>query len=134
MSTCKGSGCDRRSDLGVAIGGQVTNHCCFGVEARQDGSVMVASDEGDEPSIRHFRPEQAATVVQFVRETSRSPRVCVASTGGQALPLALAFGQLPEAEVILLRPAALPHRAATANGDTETEVALALARYARRAA
>ena len=134
MSTCKGSGCDGRSDLGGPVGCQVTKQSCFGVEARRDGSIMVASQEGDRASIRHFRPEQAATVVQFVCETSRSPRVCVASTGGQALRLALAFGQLPEAEVILLRPAALPQRAAAVNGNTETEVALALARYARRAA
>lgn len=134
MNSCESSGCDRRSELGVAVGGQVTNHGCFGVEARQDGSITVASQEGDRPSVRHFRPEQAATVVQFVCETSRSPRVCIASTGGQALRLALAFGQLPRAEVILLRPAALPHRPAAASGETETEVALALARYARRAA
>jgi len=130
MSNCKGSDCDSRSDLG----GQVTNQCCFGVEARRDGSIMVVSQEGDRASIRHFRPEQAATVVQFVHDTSPSPRVCVASTGGQALRLALAFGQLPQAEVILLRPAALPHRAEAASGEAEMEVALALARYARRAA
>jgi hypothetical protein len=95
---------------------------------------MVVSQEGKAASIKHFRPEQAATVVQFVREKSHSPRVCVASTGGHALRLALAFGELPEAEVILLRPAALPHRPDGANGEEETEVALAMARYARRAA
>ena len=107
---------------------------CFGVEPRKDGSVMVVSQEGEAASIRHFGPEQAGTVVQFVREKSHSPRVCIASTGGHALRLALAFGELPQAEVILLRPAALRHRGEAANGEKETEVALALARYARRAA
>ena len=110
------------------------NHYCFGVEPRKDGSVMVVSQEGEAASIRHFGPEQAGTVVQFVRERSHSPRVCIASTGGHALRLALAFGELPEAEVILLRPAALRHRSEAANGEKETEVAVALARYARRAA
>jgi len=95
---------------------------------------MVVAQEGEAASIRHFRPEQAATVVQFVRDKSHSPRVCVASTGVHALRLALAFGELPEAEVMLLRPAALPHRVEVANGEEETEVALAAARYARRAA
>ena len=109
------------------------SQCCFGVEPRKDGSVMVVSQEGEAASIRHFGPQQAGTIVQFVREKSHSPRVCVASTGGQALRLALAFGELPQAEVILVRPAALRHRGAPASGE-ETEVALALARYARRAA
>jgi hypothetical protein len=110
------------------------SRACFGVEPRKDGSVLVASQEGEAASIRHFPREQAATVVEFVRKRSHSPRVCVASTGGHALRLALAFGELPEAEVILLRPAVLPHRVDVANSEEETEVALALARYARRAA
>lgn len=134
MSSYSGSGCDGRSDSESSFGAQVRSRCCFGVEPRKDGSVMVVAQEGEAASIRHFRPEQAATVVQFVREKSHSPRVCVASTGGHALRLALAFGELPEAEVILLRPAALPHRPEAAKSEEETEVALAAARYARRAA
>ena len=72
--------------------------------------------------------------MQFVREKSHSPRVCVASTGAEALRLALAFGELPEAEVILLRPAALPRPVDAVTGEEDTEVALALGRYSRRAA
>ena len=134
MSSYNGSGWYGRSDSESSFGAQVMSRCCFGVEPRTDGSVMVVAQEGEAASIRHFRPEQVATVVQFVREKSHSPRVCVASTGGHALRLALAFGELPEAEVILLRPAALPHAVEVANGGEETEVALALAQYARRAA
>jgi hypothetical protein len=134
MSSHTGNGCESRCDSEASFEAQVVNRCCFGVEPRTDGSVMVVAQEGEAATIRHFRPEQAATVVQFVREKSRSPRVCVASTGGHALRLALAFGELPQAEVILLRPAALPHRPEAANSEEQTEVALALARYARRAA
>lgn len=132
MNGYGGSDCDGRS--GFASSSAAMSRRCFGVEPRKDGSVVVAAQEGGAASIRHFRPEQATTVVQFVRERSLTPRVCVAATGGQALRLALAFGEMPEAEVILLRPAALPHRVEAANGEEETEVALALAQYARRAA
>ena len=95
---------------------------------------MVASEPGNAASVEHFPPEQTAKLVQFVREKSRSPRVCIASTGERALTIALAFSALPDAEVILLRPAALRHGGDAANGGKETEVAVALARYARRAA
>ncbi len=95
---------------------------------------MVASDEGEAARVKHFRPEQIRTLVQFVREQSPAPRVCIASTGRHALGLALAFGELPQAEVILLRPAAAAVSNATAGHGKDANLALALARYARRAA
>lgn len=134
MDSCQVDGCDSRSDSRCSPGGQVTSQGCFGVDPRKDGSITVASQEGEAVSIEHFPPEQAARIVQFVREKSRSPRVCIASTGGQALHLALAFGELPQAEVILLRPAALPHTGEAASEEKSSGIALALARYARRAA
>jgi hypothetical protein len=108
------------------------SQCCFGVEPRGDGSVVVASDEGAAARVEHFRAEQVPQLVQSIRAKSRAPRVCIASIGRHALNLALAFGALPEAEVILLRPAALRQRGA--NAAKNADVALALARYARRAA
>lgn len=110
---------------------------CFGVEPRADGSVLVAAQADDRVSVQRFEPARAQVpeVVQFVRERSRSPRVCIASIGAEALPLALAFGALPEAEVFLLRPAALQRaRTPAANPANDDGVAVALARYARRAA
>jgi len=110
------------------------SQCCFGVEPRNDGSIVVAAEEGEAFSIERFRPDQTAALVQFVRKKEHSSRVCIASAGGRALDIALAFGALPGAEVILLRPAALRERHDAANGGKEAGVALALARYARRAA
>jgi hypothetical protein len=110
---------------------------CFGVEPRADGSVVVAAQSDGELRVQRFEPARAQVpaVVQFVRERSLSPHVCVAAIGAGALALALAFGELPEAEVILLRPAALPRAsAAAAKPANDDGVAVALARYARRAA
>ena len=106
---------------------------CFGVEPRADGSIVVAAQSGEQVKVQRFAALPA--VVQFVRERSRSPRVCVAAIGAGALALALAFGELPEAEVILLRPAALPSASqAAAKPVNDDSTAVALARYARRAA
>ena len=107
--------------------------CCFGVEPRADGSIVVAAQTGEQMNVQRF--EGVRAVLQFVRERSRSPRVCVAAIGGGALALALTFGELPEAEVFLLRPAALPGTSqAVAKAVSEDSTAVALARYARRAA
>jgi hypothetical protein len=110
--------------------------CCFGVEQRGDGSIVVAAQGEAEVSIERFAPGRAesAAVVQFVRQRSRAPRVCVAATGERSLGLALAFGQLPEAEVILVRPAAIPRRSEVKASSSDEGVAVALAQYARRAA
>ena len=110
--------------------------CCFGVEPRADGSIVVAAQADKNVSVQRFEPARAQlpAVVQFVRERSRSPRVCVAAIGAGALALALAFGELPDAEVILLRPAALPHATAVAKSASDDGTAIALADYARRAA
>ncbi|MGB8432784.1 MAG: hypothetical protein WCE38_00795, partial [Burkholderiales bacterium] len=91
-----------------------TSPICFGIEPRADGSVVVAAQTDKEVSVRRFEPARAQVpaVVQFVRERSHSPHVCVASIGTGALTLALALGELPEAEVVLLRPAALPRASA----------------------
>jgi hypothetical protein len=110
---------------------------CFGVEPRADGSVVVAAQTDDKVSVQRFEPARAQVpaVVQFVRERSRSPRICIASIGAGALALALAFGTLPEAEVFLLRPTALPQGSdAAAKSASDDGTAVALARYARRAA
>lgn len=112
-------------------------HCYFGVEPRGDGSVVVAAQGDDTVSVERFEAERAdsSTLLRFVREQSRTPRVCIASTGRHALGLALAFGELPEAEVMLLRPAAAGRVSnAMAGRSKDANVALALARYARRAA
>ena len=110
--------------------------CCFGVEQRTDGSIVVAAQSAEDLSIERFAPGRAesAAVVQFVRQRSCAPRVCVAATGERSLGLALALGQLPEAEVILIRPAALPRRSERAASSGGESVAVALAQYARRAA
>jgi hypothetical protein len=112
------------------------SECCFGVAPRGDGSIVVAAQSDADTSIERFTPGRAdsAAVVQFVRQRSRAPRVCVAATGERSLGLALAFGQLPEAEVILIRPAALPRRSEPIASSSGEGVAVALARYARRAA
>jgi hypothetical protein len=114
------------------------SECCFGVEQRADGSIVVAAQTDADTSVEQFAPGRAesesAAVVQFVRKRSRAPRVCVAATGERSLGLALALGELPEAEVILIRPAALPRRSEPAASSSPEDVALALARYARRAA
>ena len=111
---------------------------CFGVEPRADGSIVIASADGAGVIVERLAPAQAdsSSVVKFVRDRSRAPRVCVASVGAGALALALAFGKLPEAEVFLLRPAALPRasEAPAARSAGDDDVAVALARYARRAA
>ena len=111
--------------------------CCFGIEPRPDGSIVIAAQDGRQVNVRRFEAarSQVAAVLDFVRARSRSPRVCIAAIGASALALALAFGELPEAEVILIRPAALAgasQAAANAPGDGGT--AVALARYARCAA
>jgi hypothetical protein len=113
------------------------DECCFGVEPRPDGSIVIASAGGAGVTVEHLAPAQAdsSSVVKFVRDRSRSPRVCIASIGAGALGLALAFGELPVAEVILMRPTALPQTSAAAAKPTSADsMAVALARYARRAA
>jgi hypothetical protein len=112
------------------------SRCCFGVEPRADGSIVVAAQADERVRIQRFEPARAQlpAVVQFVRERSRSPRVCVAAIGAGALAVALAFGELPDAEVILLRPAAIPQasEAAVKSGSDDGK-AVALVRYARHA-
>jgi hypothetical protein len=113
------------------------SECCFGVEQRGDGSVVVAAQSDEDLSIERFAPGRAesSAVVRFVRQRSRAPRVCVAATGERSLGLALAFGDLPDAEVILIRPAALPRASeATVQSASDDSMVLALARYARRVA
>lgn len=112
------------------------SECCFGVEQRGDGSIVVAAQSDEDLSIERFTPGRAdsSAVVRFVRQRSRAPRVCVAATGERSLGLALAFGELPEAEVILIRPAAIPRRSEAKASSSDDGVAVALAQYARRAA
>ena len=107
--------------------------CCFGVAPCGDGSIAIAAVEGADVSVRHFESTQAdsTSVIKFVCDKAMSPRICVASTGAWALGLALALGALPQAEVIIVRPAAVSPAIGTARGD---DIALGLARYARRAA
>lgn len=97
---------------------------------------MVAAQSEEDLSIERFAPGRAesSAVVRFVRQRSRTPRVCVAANGERSLGLALAFGELPQAEVILIRPAALPPRSEPKASPSADGVAVALARYARRAA
>ncbi len=112
-------------------------HRYFGVEPCRDGSVVVAAQSDGAASVERFDAERAdpSTLVRFVREQSPAPRVCIAATGGHALGLALAFGELPQAEVILLRPAVAGRPSSAApERSADVDVALALARYARRAA
>jgi hypothetical protein len=90
--------------------------------------------DGVEVSVKHLEPAQADSpaVVKFVGDKAASPRICVASSGAWALGLALALGALPQAEVIIVRPAVVsPTIGAADGGDI---IALGLARYARRAA
>ena len=107
--------------------------CCFGVAPCGDGSISIATVDGVDVSVKHFEPAQAdsSSVVKFVGDRASSPRICVASTGAWALGLALALGALPQAEVIILRPAVVSPTISAADGD---DIALGLARYARRAA
>ena len=106
---------------------------CFGVAPCPDGSISIATLDGDDVSVKHFEPAQAvsSSVVKFVGDRATSPRICVASTGAWALGLALALGALPQAEVIIIRPAVVSPTNSAADGD---DIALGLARYARRAA
>ena len=113
------------------------NPRCFGIEPRTDGSIVIAAQDDGEVDVRRFEAArtQVPAVIDFVRERSHSPRVCIAALGAGALALALAFVELPEAEVILLRPAALPSACqAAVKPVNDSSTALALARYARRAA
>ena len=107
--------------------------CCFGVAPCGDGSISIATADGMDVSVKHFEPAHAdsSSVVKFVGDRSGSPRICVASTGAWALGLALALGALPQAEVMIMRPAVVAPKIGAADGD---DVALGLARYARRAA
>ena len=106
---------------------------CFGVAPCADGSNSMATVDGVKVRIKHFEPAQAdsSSVVKFVGDRATSPRICVASTGAWALGLALALGALPQAEVIIIRPAVVSPTISAADGD---EIALGLARYAHRAA
>jgi len=107
--------------------------CCFGVAPCGDGSIAIAAVDGADVRVEHFEPAQAdsISVLQFVGNRASSPRICVASTGAWALGLALALGALPQAEVIIVRPAVVSAMISAARGD---DIALGLARYARRAA
>ncbi len=96
MNSCKDSGCDRRSALGVAVGGRVMSQCCFGVEPRKDGSIMVVSQEGEAaeyPALparaggdgRAIRPREialTASVHRIDRRACAAPCVCVRRTAG----------------------------------------------------
>jgi hypothetical protein len=106
---------------------------CFGVAPCGDGSISIATVDGVDMSVKHFEPAQAdsSSVVRFVGDRAASPRICVASTGAWALGLALALGALPQAEVIIMRRADVSPTIRATDGD---DIALGLARYARRAA
>jgi hypothetical protein len=105
--------------------------CCFGVAPCADGSISIAALDGVDVSVKHFEPAQAdsSSVVRFVGEKGSSPRICIASTGAFALGLALALGALPQAEVIIVRPAVVSPKISADHGD---DIALGLAHYARR--
>jgi hypothetical protein len=107
------------------------SNCCFGVAPCGNGSISIAAVDGVDVSVNHFESAQAdsSSVVKFVGERAASPRICVASTGAWALGLALALGALPQAEVMIVRPAVVSPRIGGADGD---DIALGLARYARR--
>jgi len=109
------------------------SNCCFGVATCQDGSISIAAVDGVDVSFKHFEPAQAdsSSLVKFVGDRGSSPRICVASTGAWALGLALALGALPQAEVMIVRPAVVAPKIGAADGD---DIALGLARYARRVA
>jgi hypothetical protein len=84
-----------------------------------DGSISIAAVDGADVSVKHFEPAQAdsSSVVKFV--------------GDRALGLALALGALPQAEVMIMRSAVVSPKINSPDGD---DIALGLARYARRAA
>ena len=109
------------------------SNCCFGVAPCGDGSISIAAVDGVDVSVKHFDSAQAdsTSVVKFVGDRAGSPRICVASTGAWALGLALALGALPQAEVMIMRPAVVSPKISAADGD---DMALGLARYARRTA
>jgi hypothetical protein len=109
------------------------SNCCFGVASCGDGSISIAAVDGDDVSVKRFEPAQAdsSSVMKFVGDRAGSPRICVASTGAWALGLALALGALPQAEVMIVRPAVVSPKINATDGD---DIALGLARYARRAA
>jgi hypothetical protein len=109
--------------------------CCFGVAPRADGSIVIAAADGASVTVERLAPAQAdsSSVVKFIRDRARAPRVCIVSIGAGTLALALAFGKLPEAEVFLVRSAAVAAGAAAGSGGDDS-MAVALARYARRAA
>jgi hypothetical protein len=97
-----------------------------------DGSISIAAVDGVDVSVKHFDPAQddSSSLVQFVGDRATSPRICVASTGVWALGLALALGAIPQAEVMIMRPAVVSPKINAPDGD---DIALGLARYARRA-
>jgi hypothetical protein len=107
------------------------SNCCFGVAPCADGSVSIAAIDGADVSVKHLEPAQAdsSSVMKFVGDGAASPRICVASTGAWALGLALALGAIPQAEVMIMRPAVVSPKISTRDGDG---IALWLARYARR--
>ncbi len=107
--------------------------CCFGVAPCGDGSISIAIADGVTVSVKHFEPAQAdsSSVVKFVGDRATSLCICVASTWAWALGLALALGALPQAEVIIMRRADASQTISATDGD---DIALGLARYARRAA
>jgi hypothetical protein len=108
---------------------------CFGLEPCPDGSVVIATKQGDEVSVTRVEAgnAQASQVAEFVRSRTRSPRICVASYNGRGLNLALALGLLPGAEVILTRPELLGPGSGRGAARGEP-IAVALASYAGRAA
>jgi hypothetical protein len=113
------------------------DECCFGVEPRADGSIVIAAADGASVTVERLAAAQAdsSSVVKFIRDRARAPRICIASIGAGTLALALAFGKLPEAEVFLVRPAAVAAGSgAAASPAGDDGMAVALARYARRAA
>jgi hypothetical protein len=83
-------------------------------------------------NVKRFGPEEAdsASVVKFVGDSATSPCICLVSTGAWALGLALALGALPQAKLIIIRPVVVLPTISVADGD---DIALGLARYARRA-
>jgi hypothetical protein len=109
------------------------NNYCFGVAPCADGSISIAAVDGVDVIVKHFEPAQAdsSSVVKFLGDNATAPRICVASTGAWALGLALALGALPQAEVMIMRPAVVSPKISAPDGD---DIALGLARYARRAA
>jgi hypothetical protein len=113
------------------------SRCCFGVAPCEDGSIVIAAVDGTDMSVDHLEAARADSfsVLKFVGDRATSRRVCIASNGADALGLALAFAGLSEAEVILVRPAAIsPVTGGAAGSARNADIAMGLARYARRAA